>query len=327
MAQTYLIFISMVTLLFSSIIYLDTQPSETYNADYPNDELDIEALVLQSEDQKLIYGYTLFTATDQLIGPRASKVEKRITGNALQCTSCHLNDGIKPYGIPLYGVTERFPQYRGREDKIGTLAERINGCFTRSMNGISLDENSEEMSAMLHYIGWLDQFIPPKDVEFGNGLKPIDLPNRKVNLIAGEDAYQKHCALCHKSDGQGQKSPDNNTYIYPPLWGNHSYNNGAGMNRVITAAQFIKYNMPFGISHDAPILTDEEAYDVAGYINQQKRPQRALLEKDFPTLIKKPVSTPYPPYADDFSIDQHQLGPYQPIIAYYKEKYQITKTK
>ena len=42
----------------------------------------------------------------------------------------------------------------------------------------------------------------------------------------------------------------NNKYEYPPLWGEKVYNNGVGMTRVITAAQFIKYNMPNGTTHN-----------------------------------------------------------------------------
>ena len=110
-------------------------------------------------------------------------------------------------------------------------------------------------------------------------------------------------------------------------YGDNSYNNGAGMTRVITAAQFIKGNMPFGTTYDAPVLTDEEAYDVAGFINSQNRPKKANPEKDFPDLKKKPVSTPYPPFADNFPIEQHQMGPFQPIMNYYKQKFKITKTK
>ena len=34
-------------------------------------------------------------------------------------------------------------QYRGRENKIGTLEERINGCFERSMNGKKLPVESK----------------------------------------------------------------------------------------------------------------------------------------------------------------------------------------
>jgi len=99
------------------------------------------------------------------------------------------------------------------------------------------------------------------------------------------------------------------------------------MTRVITAAQFIKANMPFGTTYDYPVLTDEEAYDVAGYINQQIRPNKINRDSDFPNLKKKPVSTPHPPYADLFSLEQHQLGPFLPIIAFYKAEFNIVKSK
>ena len=99
------------------------------------------------------------------------------------------------------------------------------------------------------------------------------------------------------------------------------------MSRVITAAQFIKGNMPYGVTYESPILSDEDAYDVAGYINQQERPVKINLALDFPDLNRKPVSTPYPPYNDEFSLKQHQLGPFQPIIAYYKQKFNLVKKK
>jgi thiosulfate dehydrogenase len=44
------------------------------------------------------------------------------------------------------------------------------------------------------------------------------------------------------------------------------------------------------------------------------------LEKDYPKLEKKAVDCPYPPYADDFSQEQHQYGPFQPIKAVQKKK-------
>jgi thiosulfate dehydrogenase len=133
--------------------------------------------------------------------------------------------------------------------------------------------------------------------------------------------------LCHGSKGEGIKKSKTNSYEYPPLWGSDSYNNGAGMSRVITAAQFIKGNMPYGVTYKSPMLSDGDAYDVAGYINQQKRPIKVNLELDFPDLKRKPVSTPYPPYVDTFSISEHQLGPFQPIIAFYKQKFNLIKNK
>ena len=330
-ATASLMIVLLVALIFLSTFVLDLPQQQLMPAPSTDElveiseKLSIAEAIEQSADQQLKYGYALLSQTDELLGPNVSEASMRYTGNALQCTSCHLNDGAKVYGISLVSVDQRFPQYRGREDKMGTLAERINGCFTRSMNGRALEVDQPEMIALIAYIEWLDDYLEVEANEVKKGLKPITLPNRAVNLENGSKVYAAQCAVCHQPDGQGLVNADGLTYTYPPLWGPKSYNNGAGMNRVITAAQFIKYNMPFGISHENPVLTDEEAYDVAGYMNQQKRPLRANLEKDFPDRLKKPVSAPYGPYADEFSIEQHQLGPYQPIIAYYEEVHGIQK--
>lgn len=136
-----------------------------------------------------------------------------------------------------------------------------------------------------------------------------------------------HCASCHGFDGQGERNIESNTYLYPPLWGPDSYNHGAGMHRVLTAAQFIKGNMPLGTTADEPLLSDEEAYDVAGYINSFTRPLKLNPENDFPDKKLKPLSTPYGPWADSFSKEQHKYGPYGEIAAYYQAKYNLKKTK
>ena len=100
------------------------------------------------------------------------------------------------------------------------------------------------------------------------------------------------------------------------------------MHRVITSDEFIKGNMPFGqATWDRPKLTDEEAFNVAGYINSFDRPYKANTENDYPDKKLKPVSTSYGPWVDGFSAEQHKYGPFLPIISYYKEKYDITKTK
>jgi len=273
------------------------------------------------------YGFELFKNTPKYLGPENGDSTMVYAGNNLSCNNCHLYAGTKPYSAPLIGVVDRFPQFRGRENKMGTIAERINGCMERSMNGKMMPEDSREMQALIKYMDWLGSFAESKGKFEGRGFTSITIPERAVNLDHGEQIFTNICSACHGTDGQGQRFKNSLVYQYPPLWGDDSFNNGAGMNRVITAAQFIKSNMPYGATFDNPVLSDEEAYDVAGYINQQFRPIKPNSEKDFPDLKRKPASTPYPPYVDDFSIHQHQLGPFQPIMAYYKLNYGITKTK
>ncbi|HEX7756402.1 MAG TPA: c-type cytochrome, partial [Niabella sp.] len=147
----------------------------------------------------------------------------------------------------------------------------------------------------------------------GQGFIDFKAPGRAADPNKGSSVYVNRCASCHGPDGAGMKGTDGNReggYIYPPLWGDDSYNDGAGMARLLTAARFIKANMPFGVTHDAPLLSDDEAYDVAAFINSHGRPVKANKELDYPDLSKKPKDCPYPPYQDAVAQEQHKLGPF-----------------
>lgn len=232
--------------------------------------------------------------------------------NQLACASCHLDSGTKAFGIPYVGVDKVFPNYRPREGQEGDLKDRINGCFERSMNGQKIEKDSEEMLAMIAYMEHLGKNV--KDNKRIKGQKTPDLdkiPDRATDLSKGKIVYDNKCVVCHMDDGQGTRLHNSERgYLYPPLWGENSYNDGAGMNRVLTAAKFIKANMPLGASFENPQLTDEEAYDVAAYINSFTRPEKANKEKDYPKLNEKPIDSPYPPYDDDIPQEQHKYGPY-----------------
>ena len=148
-------------------------------------------------------------------------------------------------------------------------------------------------------------------------------PNRAADLKAGEAVFAKRCAACHGQDGAGlAAAPDLvHGFVFPPLWGPNSFNDGAGMHRVLTAARFIKARMPLG----SPDLSDDEALDVAAFINSKPRPEMKGLERDYPDRTKKPVDTGYGPYADSFPIQQHRFGPFQPIEAFYKNSKRTAK--
>lgn len=296
--------------------------SNDYDMSYDISQLD------DTKDNDLIrFGYDLFQNTSKYIGNNSKNKDNVYAGNKLSCNNCHLWSGTKAYAAPLVGIINRFPQYRGRENKIGTIEERINGCMERSMNGKPIPMESKEMKGLLAYMNWLSRYAPEDGKISGQGFVKIDIPDRAVDIKQGKAVFKAKCVLCHAENGQGLKAKVGYGYQYPPLWGKDSYNDGAGMTRVITAARFIKANMPYGATYENPILTDEEAYDVAGYINVQDRPSKKNRERDFPDLKKKPVSTPYPPYADTFSIRQHQIGPFLPIMEYYKSEYNIVKSK
>ena len=265
------------------------------------------------------YGYALMVDTANQIGATAADPAKRYTGNNLTCQSCHLKAGTQPYAVPLMGVWGQFPQYRGREGEIGTLEERINGCMERSMNGHVLPLDGIEMKAFLAYMKWLSTGIPDGAKLVGAGSKSVKEPGRTADLDNGAKVFANTCAVCHGKDGLGQRATTGAGYQFPPLGGPDSYNNGAGMTRVLTAAAFVRHNMPLGTTFDTPVLSDTDAYDVAAYMNSFERPSKSNLEKDFPNKMQKPVDTPYGPYVDDFPAEQHKYGPFDPIRAKLRE--------
>ena len=96
-------------------------------------------------------------------------------------------------------------------------------------------------------------------------------------------------------------------------WGKHSYNDGAGLYRLSSFASFVYNNMPFGqASYQHPQLSQEEAWDVAAFVNAQPRPHFNQ-QHDWPDVSKKPFDAPFGPYADSFPERQHKYGPFQPI--------------
>lgn len=262
------------------------------------------------------YGHELSTRTFAYIGPEVKNKKMRYAGNNLACTSCHEENASKPYAMPWVGVTATFPQYRGREDDLSTVEERVNGCMQRSMAGKALPLDSREMKAYVTYIHFLSRGIPVGAQVEGSATFPSKPPNRRADLTAGEKIYNEQCASCHGDNGLGKRvgvKGDAQGYIFPPVWGSDSFSDGAGMNRLIMAMRFIKHNMPMGTNHKNPTLTDEQAFDVAAYILSKPRPHKANLDQDFPARWNKPIDAAFPPYVDGAPADQHKYGPFPPL--------------
>lgn len=272
------------------------------------------AASLATED----YGRRLVAETSRLMGPDHPDPAKRYTGIRMACASCHLGAGTEPGTLSLLQSAAVYPRFSGRDGGVRDLVDRIQGCMTRSMNGRELPRESAEMMAMVAYITSLGEVYGA----MGEGQKAVDeqpvfkTPNRAASLPAGEQVFGKRCAICHGADGAGLRATPRpiDGYVFPPLWGPDSFNNGAGMHRVLTAARFIKAKMPLGEAD----LTNEQAFDVAAFINSKPRPQMANLERDYPDRATKPIDGPYGPYADAFPLEQHRVGPFQPIEQHYK---------
>jgi thiosulfate dehydrogenase len=185
----------------------------------------------------------------------------------------------------------------------------------RSLNGQPVDTSSKEMKAMVAYLRWIGSGVAKNIKPAGSGLADLPFPDRAADPAKGRLVFQAKCTSCHGEDGQGVLSHDSSLYLYPPLWGDHSFNVSAGLFRLSRIASFIKFNMPYGqASYDAPVLSDEDAWDVAAFIVSQPRPTKIFAE-DWPKLASKPVDYPFGPYVDRFSEAQHKYGPFPPIAA------------
>ena len=277
---------------------------------------DIDALPDDDWGRAVRYGRDLVSKTSSLIGPEVANPEHRFAGNNLNCQSCHLEAGTKEFGLPFQGVYADFPNYRARSGTVATIEERIQGCMVRSMNGKALPPGGTEMTALVAYLKFLSIGHTVGAPTPGRGAGSIAELTRAADPKRGAAIYAVTCAACHGQNGQGQrvgKAGDAQGYAFPPLWGPDSFNNGAGMSRLIVAANFIHANMPNGTDWQHPALSVEDAWDVAAHIDAQARPQKAHLEQDYPRRVQKPVDAPYGPYADGFGEQQHRLGPFAPI--------------
>jgi thiosulfate dehydrogenase len=275
---------------------------------------DIAAVTDTSEQSKLMYGRNLIAHTALYLGPQGSVLQ---ISNGMNCQNCHLDAGTRPFGNNYGAVFSLYPKFRARSGTDETIYKRINDCIERSLNGRSLDSNGRELQAMKAYIAFIGSNVSKGKKGAGSGLKELEYLNRAANPDLGEVVYATKCASCHGAQGEGLLAPGGKEYSYPPMWGNNSYNDAAGLYRLSNFARYVKYNMPWGVTHSAPQLSDEEAWDVAAYVNAQHRPYKNV-PFDWPNISKKPIDHPFGPYVDTFSEKQHKYGPFKPIQAFYK---------
>ncbi len=257
---------------------------------------------------QIIYGRELIANTSLYLGPQG-KVQH--SSNGMNCQNCHLDAGTKPFGNNYSAVASTYPKFRERSGGMENIYKRVNDCFERSLNGKALDTLSNEMQAIVAYIKWLGKDVPKGEKPKGAGLTELTYLDRAADPEKGKVIYMLKCKTCHTETGEGKLYENKLTYQYPPLWGEHSYNKGAGLFRLSRFAGYVKTNMPQNVTTDMQ-LTDEEAWDVAAFVNSQPRPDKDL-SKDWPKIAGKPVDHPYGPYADKFSEQQHKYGPFGPI--------------
>lgn len=205
-------------------------------------------------------------------------------GNGLRCTTCHLDEGRRLFAMPWIGVHARYPQYRSRAGRVLTIVDRINECLERSLAGKSLPPDDDRLRAIESYFAFVSAGTGVGQPTPGQGIDSVHVT--AADTANGGIVYGLHCARCHGANGDGA---GDHTTPATPIWGPAAYTIGAGMARRLTAAAFIRRNMPF----DKPgTLTEQQALDVAAYIDGQARPDFAGKERDWPKG-NPPSDVPY----------------------------------
>lgn len=262
----------------------------------------------------IFYGKELIEHTAKFLGPKGSVAS---LSNGQNCQNCHLNGGTKVYGNNYGSVASTYPKMRARSGTKESIEKRVNDCFERSLNGKPLEKSSLEMKSIVAYIKFLGSNVPKGSKAEGAGLKELAFLDRPADPVKGKPLYEEKCASCHQSNGEGTRNPDGVEYSFPPLWGPNSFNDAAGLYRLTNMAKYVKYNMPFGVNHDQPSLSDEEAWDISAYVISMPRPHKNT-PMDWPDISKKPIDHPFGPYVDKFSEKQHKFGPFAPIKQFYQ---------
>jgi len=270
---------------------------------------DLESIKGSALESQILYGRELIANTAQYLGPKGSV---KAISNGMNCQNCHLDAGAKIFGNNYGSVASTYPKFRARSGSSENIYKRVNDCFERSLNGQALDSMSLEMQSIKMYLLFLGSNVEKGTVVKGSGLKDLPYLDRAADPVRGKEIYLAKCASCHMANGEGVKSGDGIVYTYPPLWGKHSYNDAAGLYRLSNFAKYVKYNMPLGSTYESPQLSDEEAWDIAAFINCQPRPHKET-PADWPDISKKPIDHPFGPYSDAFDEKQHKYGPFKPI--------------
>ncbi|MFN0203736.1 MAG: c-type cytochrome [Bacteroidia bacterium] len=262
------------------------------------------------------YGKELITHTAKYLGPKGSIMQ--IT-NGMNCQNCHLEAGTKIWGNNYGSVFSTYPKYRARSGTEEDIFKRVNDCIERSLNGKSLSKESPEMQAITSYIEFVGKNVKKGEKAKGSGIFELPYLERAIDPAKGKILYEEKCQSCHQANGEGLLADDKIEYIYPPLWGKNAYNFGAGLYRMSRFAGYIKYNMPQGTAYPNAQLSDEQAWDLAAFVNSQPHPSKDL-SKDWPKIEEKPIDHPFAPFTDNFSQEQHKLGPFKPIAAEKKKQ-------
>ncbi len=303
-------------------------------------------------------GYLYIHHTSETLGPDGNTAypdtgEPYVT-TVTACSSCHFTGGHVPFGSPVYQSPSKYqpdpdtglgPYFR----PLGyhrDLEDSVIDCFRNCMNAERAPEKDDPvMVALVNYIHWVSEgvidpamradwtLLPP---EAGPKLPVIPgVAAMQANPVNGASLYFNRCAECHDEDapGQGEYRVGEERPRVPALWGlQDGYSKGAAFYRTPVLAAYVQKHMPF----DEPqTLSDQEALDIAAFINSPDKPRGAGMADEMychddpdgiPSALRKPadwlVGCEYPgerAHFEGMGIDYDDMvlnGPWEALAAW-----------
>lgn len=156
---------------------------------WPTPNTDLSKLPDDEPSRMIRMGQALLTHTSAYLGPEAPDPSKRYAGTNMSCSSCHRAAATMPYAAPLIGTYGAYPQFQPRFGKTVTLENRINLCFTHSLAGRPIPEDSTEMKAFIAYIEYLSRGVPKGATLIGEKEMVVEEPKRAADLVRGEAVF------------------------------------------------------------------------------------------------------------------------------------------
>ena len=307
-------------------------------------------------------GYLYMHHTSETLGPDGNTVypdtgEPYVT-TVTACSSCHFTGGHVPFGSPVYQSPSKYQP--DPETGLGPyftplgyyrdLEDSIIDCFRNCMNAERAPEKDDPvMVALVDYIHWVsDGIIDPAmkadwkllPAEAGTGLPSIaGVSSMQADPIRGATLYANECSDCHDEDapGAGEYKVGEERPRIPALWGLiDGYSRGAAFYRTPVLAAYAQKHMPYG---DPETLSDQDALDIAAYINAPDKPRPSGMADELychvdpdgiPSSLKKPadwlVGCEYPGEREFFEsqgIDYDDMvlnGPWAELAAWRAAK-------
>ena len=109
------------------------------------------------------------------------------------------------------------------------------------------------MKALKAYILWVGSTVQSGSEPEGAGMGKLDdLIEQQIPIRVSSFTRPNAKAVIRRMDMASPMVRED--FTFPPLWGEHSYNQAAGLFSVVAFCELCENGMPLGSSHDTPSL-------------------------------------------------------------------------